>query len=343
MRADTWAGSLGVVLCLSAIGGLRAQRQMPPAWPYGAPQLPPGVVPPQVPAQQTPPVQPPAVLAPNAPPPVLRQAQGSTRQFTPQQISNNYGPADWFPEDHPPMPEVVAKGKPGLARACGLCHLPDGRGRPENAPVQALPHDYIVQQLHDFQKGLRRSADPRKANTGEMENIAKALTEQEIQEAAAYFSSIKVPRYIRVVETDTVPTMRIQGEIYFPTDDGRMEPIGVRIMETPENAAETLIRNPRSGFIAYAPVGSVTRGEALATSGGGKTLACGICHGPTLKGVGSIPNLAGRSPSYLARQLYDIKLGTRNGTMVSLMKPVVANLTDGDIVDLVAYVSSLAP
>jgi cytochrome c553 len=308
------------------------------------PQLAPGVVPPQVPAQRTPPVPAPAAPNPNAPPPVLLQAEGSTLRFTQAQVGNSYGPADWFPEDHPPMPDVVSKGKPGVARACGLCHLPDGRGRPENAPVQGLPHDYIVQQLRDFQQGLRRSADPRKANTGEMENIAKALTDVEIQEVAKYYSSIKVPKYIRVVETEMVPTTRIQGEIYFATDDGLKEPLGVRIIETPEDAAQTRLRNPRSGFIAYVPVGSVRRGEELArTGGGGRTLACSVCHGPDLKGVGPIPNLAGRSPSYLARQMYDIKLGTRNGAMAALMKPVVANLSDGDIVDLIAYASSLTP
>jgi len=281
---------------------------------------------------------------PNAPPPVLRQAEGSKFQFTQAQIGNNYGPADWFPEDHPAMPDVVAHGKPGLARACGLCHLPNGRGRPENAPVQGLPYDYIVQQLHDFQQGLRHSADPRKANTGEMENIAKALTEDEIKEAAKYFSSIKVPQHIRVVETETIPTMRIQGEIYFATGDGGKEPIGVRIIETPEDAAQTQMRNPRSGFIAYAPVGSVKRGEILATTGGGgRTTPCTVCHGPDLKGLGPVPNLAGRSPSYLARQMYDMKLGTRNGALAALMKPVLANLTDADIVDLIAYVSSRKP
>jgi cytochrome c553 len=335
--------TVGAVACLAA-GIVQAQRQMPPAWPYAMPQLPPGEVPDQVPAQATPPYRPPAPPSPGAPPPVLLQAEGSTLQFTQQQVSNSYGPADWFPDSHPPMPDVVAKGKPNIARACGLCHLPDGRGRPENAPVQGLPHDYIVQQLRDFQQGLRRSADPRKANTGEMENIAKALTEQEIQEVARYFSSIKVPKYIRVVETEMIPAMRIQGEIYFPVGDGQQEPIGVRIIETPEDVAQTRMRNPRSGFIAYAPVGSVKRGEALATTGGGgRTTACAVCHGPGLRGLGPIPNLAGRSPSYLARQMYDIKLGTRKGAMAALMVPVVANLTDSDIVDVIAYVSSLEP
>lgn len=300
-------------------------------------------VPDQVPAQRTPPFRP-ETPDPNAPPPVLLHAEGSTLRFTRQQIGNNYGPADWFPGDHPPMPDVVARGKPGLVRACALCHLSDGRGRPENAPLQGLPREYIVQQLRDFQQGLRRSADPRKANTGEMENLARALTDEEIRDVAAYYSSIAVPQYVRVVETDMIPAMRIQGEIYFPADDGRQEPIGVRIIETPEDAEQTRLRNPRSGFIAYAPVGSIKRGEALAaTSGGGRTIACATCHGRGLKGVGPIPNIAGRSPSYLARQMYDIKLGTRTGAMAALMKPVVDNLTDSDIVDLIAYVSSLAP
>jgi len=319
-----------------------AQRQMPPAWPYGMPQLPPGVVPDQVPAQRTPPAP-----NPNAPPnptDPVRQAKGSTLQFTTPQINNSYGPADWFPGDHPPMPPVISHGKPGVARACALCHLPDGRGRPENAPVQGLPHFYVVQQLRDFQQGLRRSADPRKANTGEMENIAKALTAEEIEDAAKYYSAIRVPKYIRVVETETIPAMRIQGEIYFPMGDGRTEPIGVRIIETPEDVAETLLRNPRSGFIAYVPRGSVKRGEALAATGGdGRTVACAVCHGPGLKGLGPVPNLAGRSPSYLARQMYDIKLGTRKGPMAALMLPVVAKLSDSDMVDVIGYVSSLDP
>jgi cytochrome c553 len=335
--------TLAVCLVLCTIASGQSPTEMPPAWPYAVPPLPPGVIPPQAAAPQTP-----AVTDPNAPPangqtPVMRQAAGSKFQFTQAQISFSYGPADWFPDDHPTMPATVSHGKPGVARACGLCHLPNGRGRPENAPVQGLPYEYIVQQLHDFQQGLRRSAEPRKANTLEMENITKTLSEDEIKEVARYFAAIKVPQYIRVVEAETVPAIRIQGEIYFPTGDG-VEPIGVRIIETPEDVAETQIRNPRSGFIAYAPIGSVKRGETLATTGGsGKTTACGVCHGPDLKGLGTIPNLAGRSPSYLARQMYDFKLGTRRGAMSALMKPVVANLSDSDIVDLIAYVSSRQP
>jgi cytochrome c553 len=41
--------------------------------------------------------------------------------------------------------------------------------------------------------------------------------------------------------------------------------------------------------------------------------------------------------------MYDMKLGTRNGPMAALMQPVLAHLTDADVVDLVAYVSSRKP
>ena len=328
---------------LSLLTAHAQQRQMPPAWPYAQEQLPPGEIPPQVAAPPTPPVTNPPAANAGAPAPPLLQAKGSTAKFTQQQVSNSYAPADWFPDSHPPMPEIVAHGKPGVARACGLCHLPDGRGRPENAPLQGLPYDYIVQQLHDFQQGLRRSADPRKANTLEMENIAKTMSEDEIKEAAKYFSTIKVPKYVRVVETDKVPATRVQGEIFFTTD-GPEEPIGLRVIETPEDAAETRLRNPKSGFIAYVPTGSIKRGEALAATGGnGRTTPCAVCHGADLKGLGPVPNLAGRSPSYLARQMYDMKLGTRKGAMSALMMPVLANLTDADIVDLIAFVASREP
>ena len=155
-----------------------------------------------------------------------------------------------------------------------------------------------------------------------------------------------------MVESDTVPAFRIQGEIYFNADNGQQEPLGTRIIEMAESTTETQLRNPRSGFVAYVPIGSVKRGQALVTTGNeGKTVACVLCHGPELRGMpaglgplfGQFPNLAGRSPSYLARQLYDMKLGTRHGPIAELMKPVVATLTDADIVDAVAYISSLEP
>ena len=100
-------------------------------------------------------------------------------------------------------------------------------------------------------------------------------------------------------------------------------------------------KDPHSGFIAYVPTGSIKKGEALVTTGGnGKTIQCGACHGADLQGLGPVPGIAGRSPSYLARQLYDMQNGFRNGVWTELMKPVVAKLTPDDMIAIVAYASS---
>ena len=104
------------------------------------------------------------------------------------------------------------------------------------------------------------------------------------------------------------------------------------------------LRDPHSGFVAYVPVGSLAKGEALVTAGGGgKTIPCGICHGPDLKGLGDVPDIAGRSPSNIARQLYYMQTGERSGDSVALMKAVVDKLNGDDIVAIAAYVTSRDP
>jgi len=306
----------------------RAAASMPD-WAYAIPQPPPGGAPAAAPAPDTTP----------------RQLPGSTLTFTRPQISDGFGPADWFPGDHPRMPEIVAHGKRPDVRACGLCHYPNGKGRQENAGVAGLPVSYFIQTMNDFRDGLRKSAESRKANTNLMIQYAKTMTADEIKEAAQYFGAMPWTPWVRVVETSTVPKMVSRGGIWIPVEGGAKEPIGTRIVETPENPEHTeILRDPRSGFIAYAPVGSVKRGEALArTGGGGKTEACATCHGADLKGMGPVPGIAGRSPSYLVRQMYDMQAGARHGEWAELMKPVVAKLGDDDLVNIAAYVSSLMP
>jgi cytochrome c553 len=302
----------------------------PPAWAYAIPTPPPaGATAAQAPAPDTSP----------------KQVPGSTLTFTRQQISDGFGPADWFPGDHPPMPDVVARGKRPDARACGLCHYPNGKGRQENAGVSGLPVSYFIQQMNDFANGVRKSAEPRKGNTNLMIAIAKALTAEEIKASAEYFGKMPWTPWVKVVETASVPKMESRGGIWIPVEGGQREPIGVRIIETPEDPERTeILRDPRSPFIAYAPVGSIKKGQALATTGGGgKTEACAMCHGAGLNGLGPVPGIAGRSPSYLVRQMYDMQVGARHGEWTTLMMPVVEKLTDADFVNIAAYVSSLPP
>jgi cytochrome c553 len=104
------------------------------------------------------------------------------------------------------------------------------------------------------------------------------------------------------------------------------------------------LRSPRASFVSYVPVGSVAKGEALVTTGGGgKTLPCAICHGVGLKGLGDVPNIAGRSPGNVARQIYYFQTGDRGGASAALMKGVVEKLTADDVIAISAYVASLEP
>jgi cytochrome c553 len=276
---------------------------------------------------------------PQAPDTTPLHLEGSTREFTRSQVSDGYGPADWFPGEHPTMPEIVAKGRRPDIRACALCHYPSGQGRAENAGVDALPVEYFIQQLKDFAAGNRKSADTRKQNTGAMASIAKAMTDDEIKAAAEYYAAIPFKPWIKVQESTTAPKTRTNVGLFLALEGNETEPLGDRIIEVPISAEMTeTYRNPHSGFIAYAPVGSVKKGEALAKSG-----QCAMCHGPDLKGIGPVPSIAGRSPSYMMRQLYDMQQGTRKGLWTGLMKPVVAPLSQEDMLNLVAYLASRTP
>jgi cytochrome c553 len=205
------------------------------------------------------------------------------------------------------MPEVVAHGRAPDARACGFCHMPNGKGRPENAPVAGLPKDYIIRQLKEFAAGTRDTAEARKPK--DMLQIAQSISDQDMEEAATYFSSMPWTQWIRVVEQDTIPKTRVAGQMFHLLDDGTTEPIGVRVVEAPEIEAEEQLRAPRTGFVAYVPVGAIKKGEVLVTTGGGNTVPCITCHGVDLKGLATIPGIANRSPSYLGRQLYDFQTG----------------------------------
>jgi len=287
----------------------------------------------------------------------VRHLDGSAGAFTVAQINYRYGPADWFPNDHPPMPDIVAHGKESNgARACAICHLPNGKGLMQNGGVAGLPADYILQQLGDFKSGKRHSADLNKANAFEMAAIARSLTDEEAKAAADYFASVAFTKWMRVVEAKDVPTFTATVNGLFLKDEGNdTVPLGNRLVEMPERTYDTnILRNPRSGFVVYAPIGSLAKGENLVTTGGagivdgkivkGITAPCATCHGVGLKGgVGVIPPIAGRSASYIARALYDIKLGTRNGATAQLMVPTVAKLGEDDVVAISAYVASLEP
>jgi len=318
----------GLALCavMLAVGVAEAQSPAPPPpWAYT-------VNPPPSPGAK-----------PTPPDPAPQQVPGSTASLTVAQTRDAFNPPDWHPSAHPSMPEAVAHGRRPEMRACGFCHLVNGQGRPENASLAGLPAAYIVQQMADFKSGDRKSAEPRMGPPNAMIQDAKAANEEEIRTAAAYFASFLFKKWIRVVEAADVLKTRIAGSMHMPTGEGT-EPLGQRIVEMPEDLRRTELRDAASGFVAYVPKGSVAKGESLVKTGGaGKTVACGTCHGPDLKGLGPVPPLAGRSPSYTVRQLFDLQQGVRKGPWSALMKSAVEKLTVDDMIAIAAYTASREP
>jgi len=330
---------LSALSCTSLVC-IAVASDVPPPWAYGFEGPPPL----QTALEQQGPA--PAAQSKLATPDVrLRSLPGSELQFTAEQIHDPFGPADWYPDDHPKMPSIVAHGNKPNVMACALCHYPNGKGRPENAAVAGLPVAYFIEQMQSFRNGSRKSADARKSNTNLMIAAAQAMTDEEIMAAAQYFGSMKWTPWVKVVETQWVPKTRISGGMFLPIkEDDEKELLGERIIEVPHDVeAVTQLRNPRVGFIAYVPIGSLKRGSELVTTGAGKTVACGTCHGPDLSGTESVPGIAGRSPSYLVRQMFDMKVGARSSVGAQLMKPVVSKLDEQDMLAIAAYVASRDP
>ena len=307
-----------------------AQNQTTPPWAYAL----------------NPPATPGAAAPATAPADTSQKhVPGSSVALTLPQTRDLFNPPDWYPDDHPSMPDVVAHGRRPDVRACGYCHLPNGQGRPENASLAGLPAGYIVQQMADYKNGLRKTSESKMGPPTTMLAIGKAANDAEVKAAADYFASIKPKPWIKVMETKMVPKTHVSGWMFVETEGAgkSMEPIGSRVIEMPVDLERTELRDSKSGFIAYAPIGSIKKGEALVTTGGGKTIKCSICHGADLKGLGNVPSIAGRSPSYIARQLYDIQKGNRNGPWTQLMKEAVAKLTVDDMVSITAYLASRTP
>jgi cytochrome c553 len=262
---------------------------------------------------------------------------GSAKTYSQEQIDDLANSPDWFPEEHAPMPKVVAHGNGGSSLGCASCHLASGLGHPESANLAGVPAEYIERQLADFKAGRRMGEA--------MNDMTKDLSDEDAKQAAEWFAALKPKPWQKVVETERVPKTFINEHLMrMPLPGAGDEPIGNRIIELPQNIAGGESRDPHSGFIAFVPKGSLAKGrEFVNTGGGGKTIKCAICHGPALNGLAEVPPIAGHSPMYLFRQLYYFKDGSRHGTMGALMKGVVAKMTQEDMLAIAAYVGSLPP
>jgi len=273
----------------------------------------------------------------------LVRVPNSTRAFTRKQVGNGFDTIDWFPEQHPRMPSPVQYGVRPDGRACALCHLPDGQGRPENGTLAGLPVEYIVRQMRAFRDETRVSAAPG-SPTGSMHRVARGFTnDDDIRLAAQYYSRLRLTRRNVIREVRDVPKTTIAGMLYAYNGDGT-EPIAGRLIEVPQTLERHELKDPWVPYITYVPVGSVARGRKIATRGpAGAATACATCHGPALLGVGEVPAIAGRSPTNMLRQLINFRTRARHDSTAAPMYAVSDVLSLDDMVALAAYIGSLPP
>ena len=247
---------------------------------------------------------------------------------------------DWFAQDHGKMPEIVSRGRVPKLTPCDACHLPTGIGGPDSAALTGLAAPYIEEQFAEFRSGRRGCPIKTGAQcSNDMHEEALAATADEVATASAYFASLKFVSRTRVVETATVPKTKVEYYSLVRAGTGQ-EPIGERIIEVPDDAKLFWLGDWRSPVIAYVPPGSIARGRALVANGD-RAAPCAACHGAQLQGTSIAPPLAGRSPTYIVRQLYNIKYGFRSGAAVAQMLPEVARMTAQDRIFIAAYLAAL--
>ncbi|HBH37164.1 MAG TPA: cytochrome C [Curvibacter sp.] len=72
-----------------------------------------------------------------------------------------------------------------LAATCANCHGTDGRTAPGSAvpSLAGMPKEYMIQQMKAFQNGTRPATV--------MHQLAKGLTDEQIESTAAYFATLK--------------------------------------------------------------------------------------------------------------------------------------------------------
>jgi cytochrome c553 len=292
-------------------------------------------------------------LVPNPKPPKpddveLLGIPDSTEKFTLARINDPFNPPDWRPASHGPMPDVVAKGRKPNVWACALCHLPTGQGRPENSALAGLPEAYIRQQLLDYRSGKRKAIGPEQYLPGpNMVKVAKALTDQEIDDSAKYYSQQKLRRRVYVMESLRIPRAERAAWLYY--EHAGTEDLDGRLLEVTQDLKRHEYRDDRLEYLAYVPPGAVNRGKRLVTTGNTladnqpRTVICSQCHLANLKGTDTIPPIAGRSPTYLLRQMLAFRNGLRVNEAAAQMNAVVEKLTLEEMIEIVAYVSSLPP
>lgn len=200
---------------------------------------------------------------------------------------------------------IFTQGK-GDAQACVTCHGDKAQGNDAmGAPRLAnLGYGYVVKQLTDF------SADKRVPGGlgAVMNGFAKALSDQDRRDVAAYVNSLPLSP-----ELSDLPALKAAGQ----------------------------------------QVGEAYKGAEIAQHGTDKVSACSSCHDYNGRGVDPVfPRIGQQKYVYLTNQLHnwraaeaDVAGGAvaRTNDPAGMMRAIAKKLTDEDILNVAAYLSSAAP
>jgi cytochrome c553 len=263
---------------------------------------------------------------------------GSRLTVSRARIVSDEGPVDWFPDDHPPAPDIVAKRGHGRPTPCAECHFLNGAGFPAAPDLAGLPAPYIVAQVHAFRDGTRRSSQAVQPDTDEMIAVARRVSAADLAKAAAYFARLPRGAWVKVVETNRAPrTIPDRYGWRDPAPGGGTEPIGDRVIELSNDINRAMLHDDHVGITDYVPPGAIARGARIVAHA---PQPCTICHGADLEGAGPAPPLAGRPAAYLARQIWNFRTGARHDAAAGLMKAPATALTPSDIVAVTAYLAA---
>jgi cytochrome c553 len=277
-------------------------------------------------------------------------APGSRKSYTLAELQNVSSPPDWYPDEHPAMPEIVAHGIDAVKVGppllpCALCHLPNGAGHAESASLAGLSATYIERQFVDWRSGERKIGVGNAQNAAFLTAMKRRYSPGQIGEAARYFASLAPRSWVRVIETGAAPSSTVNAVtlMRLPLSGERTESLGSRIVELPVDPLGLVYRDSHSGYLAYVPTGSVARGRTLSNGDASGLPACAACHGPKLSGSPAAPPIAGRLPTYIVRQLWAFHVAERNGDSGSAMRFVASRLGPDQMLDIAAYLASLPP
>lgn len=197
----------------------------------------------------------------------------------------------------PVMAAGSAEAGKTKAAVCMGCHGVDG-----NSPADMWPkiagqlQPYIVKQLHDFKDGRRKN--------DQMSPMAAPLSDQDIEDLAAFFSTQKVNAV-----ANAKAELLAAGQKVYLKGKGRPDVVPACVgCHSPSGQG----KNDWSDIMMKSPP---------------TTLA---------------PAIGGQHPAYIARQLAAYKTGERNNDIGRVMRNIAERLTDADIAAVSEYAASLA-